>query len=151
MFQQDGCGVHTSVEVQKYLDRYVGKGRWSKKPPAPCKEVDQKGNVVKDKVVECKNGQVRHCSRAASVCNCKIPKEFFHPALSPDMAPGESFWAFMEAWLNRHPAARTRSEFEHLIAQAWEEVPMEYIQKIVAGYPSRLRALFSANGGRTRF
>lgn len=151
MFQQDGSGVHTARECMQYLDRWIGKGKWTVPPPAPCKKVGADGKVLKEKVVVCKNGQIRHYAVDAEVCHCKIPSEFFHPARSPDMAIAEHFWAWMERWLNKQQPASNEKEFEEMVHRAWAALPVDYIQKLVSGIPKRLQALVAAKGKHTKY
>jgi hypothetical protein len=151
IFQQDNAPVHTSANVQKFLDAELGRGKWSIPPPKPCHETDKEGNVLKPKVVVCKNGQTRHYSIPSTKCNCDIPNDFFHPANSPDMAPMEHIWAYMEMWINRHPPPTNEKDLKALIFAAWAAVPDETIHNILIGMPKRIRALHDAKGGNTKY
>jgi DDE superfamily endonuclease len=81
------------------------------------------------------------------------------PPYSPDMNPIEHVWAKMKEWIvKHHPELSSMGKSEaamaamsRAIVEAWEAVPQEYIDNLIAGMISRVEALKKAKGWHTKY
>jgi hypothetical protein len=74
------------------------------------------------------------------------------PAQSPDMNPIENLWMQMKDRVSKkHEASIALETFIENIKEAWEEITVEQIDKLVMSMPSRLRVLRKNKGKSTRW
>ena len=74
------------------------------------------------------------------------------PALSPDLNPVETVWAWMVDYMKKvFPHPRTREELEVQVHEAFAAVPAEYCQTLVEAMTRRIAAVIANNGGHTRY
>lgn len=76
----------------------------------------------------------------------------FHPPNSPDLNPIEHVWAELKRRI-RNLETRPRSEEElwEACQKVWEEIPINFINKVVHSMYYRRRAVQRARGGATRW
>ena len=59
-----------------------------------------------------------------------------HPPLSPDLNPIEQIWGYMKQHMSRACPKNTEEAYK-LIRQAWNDVPLEFINKCINGLSKR--------------
>ncbi|SPO20430.1 uncharacterized protein UTRI_10036 [Ustilago trichophora] len=75
-----------------------------------------------------------------------------HPPSSPDLNPIENMWALMKNWLSkRSPLPRTREELAEAVEQAWNNIPMDYVNACVESMEERVRHLLTKRGGPLKY
>jgi len=81
----------------------------------------------------------------------KIPL-LFHPSSSPDLNPIEHVWHELKARIRGlpHPPS-TIEALRDAAYQAWDELPIEIVNKHIESMPKRAEAVCAARGGHTRF
>ncbi|KAE8235913.1 hypothetical protein A4X03_0g9611, partial [Tilletia caries] len=74
------------------------------------------------------------------------------PAQSPDLNPIEHLWRRLKEQLKgyRTPAANL-DQLRDRILEQWALIPQDYIEKLYASMPDRIRAVIRARGGPTRY
>ena len=72
------------------------------------------------------------------------------PAQSPDLNPIEHVWDFMKKQIKKFPIKK-RSELIEKIKEIWEQIPSEYLKKLIESMPQRIEAVIKAKGGNTRY
>jgi transposase len=76
----------------------------------------------------------------------------FHPPSSPDLNPIEPVWHELKTMLRALPhPPNTVNELRDAIRTAWDEMPIEDINKHIKKMPERVEAVSKARGGHTRF
>jgi len=73
------------------------------------------------------------------------------PGNSPDLNPIEHIWAIIKDSVFEDPRPRTREDLVVRVTQAWNSLPLSFIQRLVYSFPSRIRACQTSNGGPTRY
>ncbi|PPR07123.1 hypothetical protein CVT26_012771 [Gymnopilus dilepis] len=76
----------------------------------------------------------------------------YHPPNSPDLTPIEPVWSKLKSIIRRQQ--RTPTTVEELKAAAlaaWEEIPLDLINKHISRMPDRVAAVLAARGGHTGF
>ena len=69
---------------------------------------------------------------------------------SPDLNPIEHVWAFMKKKLKLSPA-KNLQELKVKLVQIWNEIPLEFIQKLIKGMFKRSYEVFKAKGGHISY
>jgi hypothetical protein len=72
-----------------------------------------------------------------------------HLPQSPDLNPIEHVWEKIESRLRTSPAC-SLDNLRSKIIQFWDEIPLDYLQKLVNSMPSRLEMVIAAQGGHTK-
>ncbi|GLB38612.1 putative encoded by [Lyophyllum shimeji] len=76
----------------------------------------------------------------------------YHPSGSPDLNPIERVWHDLKTCLRALPHPPTSVEgLKRAIRQAWDEIPVEDIDKHIRRMPDRVAAVRAARGGHTNF
>lgn len=76
----------------------------------------------------------------------------FHPASSPDLSPIEPVWHELKRALRALPhPPNTVEQLQAAVQSAWDELPIEDVDKHVNRMEDRVHAIFAAKGGHTRF
>ncbi|KAJ3509185.1 hypothetical protein NLJ89_g5358 [Agrocybe chaxingu] len=75
-----------------------------------------------------------------------------HPSSSPDLNPIEPIWHVLKTILRRleHPPT-TVETLRAAVFRAWEEIPLETINRHIGNMGHRVEAVLAARGGHTRF
>ena len=74
------------------------------------------------------------------------------PALSPDLNPIEHFWDELQRQINQvRPRPATAAALRQAILQAWANIPMARVNRLIHSMYRRCRAVINANGGHTRY
>jgi transposase len=71
------------------------------------------------------------------------------PAQSPDLNLIEACWRFLKKKLRS--SYEEDRELKRHITEIWEEMPLEFINKLYRSIPERLRAVIKAKGGPTKY
>ena len=92
------------------------------------------------------------CNLVADFCDEKGILRPFWPPNSPDMNPIEWVWGNLKNWLTaRRATPKNLDELKVLIQQFWNELTVEYIQKLYSTMPERLAELKRVRGQNTKF
>ena len=79
-------------------------------------------------------------------------KKLIWPAQSPDMNPIENLWAVMKKAVQKvHKSGDTVDVLIKNIKEAWENIPMEVINRLVETMPTRVNELKKNKGKSTRY
>lgn len=75
-----------------------------------------------------------------------------NPPKSPDLNPIENAWAWMahHVYANK-PAYKNVEELRVAIWKAWEEMPQDYIDKLIDSLPHRMRVVIERKGQATDY
>jgi len=77
---------------------------------------------------------------------------FPHPPTSPGLNPIENAWFELQSRLaGMQPRSRKSDDSWVCCLRAWDDIPMEYINKLVEGMPRRLEAVKVCNGWPTKY
>lgn len=71
-------------------------------------------------------------------------------AQSPDLNPIEHVWMFMKTQVNKIPC-KNLSELKEKIKTVWNNIPKEFVQKLINGMYKRSYAVFKAKGRHTKY
>jgi len=80
--------------------------------------------------------------------NC--PKVLETPPQSPDINPIEHLWDYLDRKVHESPISN-KNELKQRLKEEWEKIPLEYLQKLVASMPDRLKAVLKAKGKHTKY
>ena len=70
------------------------------------------------------------------------------PPFSPDLNPIENLWRQIKHLIRKRPQIpRTVPEMQVAFQEAWEQVSEDFIAKLIASMPDRMRAIVKAKGG----
>lgn len=72
------------------------------------------------------------------------------PAQSPDCNPIEHLWSYLKKKVKKDQR-QTAKSFSDAVMQAWDEVPLSLIQKLIDSIPSRLQAVINSKGYATKY
>ena len=72
------------------------------------------------------------------------------PGFSPDMNPIENCWSQMKRALSKEKPT-TLDGVKQVMQKIWNELSLEYLQKLFASMPRRMKAVIDANGGPTKY
>ncbi|PPQ87403.1 hypothetical protein CVT26_015507 [Gymnopilus dilepis] len=76
----------------------------------------------------------------------------FHPPNSPDLTPIEPVWLELKRILrNRRRTPTSIEELKSAVREAWDQIPIEFINKHIKRMPDRVKAVLKARGGHTQF
>ncbi|CAJ1071497.1 hypothetical protein CRYPA_288 [Xyrichtys novacula] len=93
--------------------------------------------------------------RTQLICDFLDQEDVEHmewPAMSPDMNPIENLWAEVSRGLNNMNDPPTNvAELTQAVIQCWREIPVETLTNLVTSMPRRVRALYNARGGHTKY
>ncbi|KAI0993416.1 hypothetical protein K3495_g14768 [Podosphaera aphanis] len=80
------------------------------------------------------------------------------PPYSPDLNPIEYVWKLMKDYITYHypdlapENNRSQNELRRIVADAWDRaVDENELEKLVESMPSRIRAVYEAQGGPTKY
>jgi len=69
---------------------------------------------------------------------------------SPDLNPIEHVWQHMKVQLLKNPP-KSKTDLKEKLLQIWEEIPLEFIQKLIMGMFKRSKAVYDSKGGHTTY
>ena len=73
------------------------------------------------------------------------------PANSPDLNPIEHVWSLLKRQVGREKHnIRNTAEFRAAVVNAWNNFPLESVQRLIESMPRRLEAVRAARGGPTK-
>lgn len=72
------------------------------------------------------------------------------PSYSPDLNPIEHVWGYLARRM-RGKKFRNEDELFTVLSDEWEEIPLDFIAKIVDSMPARCKAVIKANGYSTKY
>jgi transposase len=76
----------------------------------------------------------------------------FHPASSPDLNPIERVWHELKRRLRkRNHIPTSLDKLKQAIHDIWEEIPQEFIDRLIRKMPDCVSAVLAAKGGHTRY
>ncbi|KAI1003540.1 hypothetical protein K3495_g4670 [Podosphaera aphanis] len=80
------------------------------------------------------------------------------PPYSPDLNPIEHVWKLMKDYIVYHypdlalENNRSQDELRRIVTEAWDRaVDENELEKLVESMPSRIRAVYEAQGGPTKY
>lgn len=74
------------------------------------------------------------------------------PAVSPDLSPIEHVWDEMERRVRALPQQpRNVAELRRALLTAWEDIPQEFLARLINSMRRRCTAVINAEGGHTRY
>jgi len=99
------------------------------------------------------DGAPIHRAKAATEWRDELElKKLIWPAQSPDMNPIENLWAVMKKAVQKvHKSGDTVDVLIKNIKEAWENIPMELINRLVETMPTRVNELKKNKGKSTRY
>ena len=69
---------------------------------------------------------------------------------SPDIAPIENLWAYLDLSVaDRKP--QNESELFNILNDAWHSIPIKYLQNLVKSMPARCQAVIDNDGWPTKY
>jgi transposase len=72
------------------------------------------------------------------------------PAQSPDLNPIENLWSIIDQ-ATQFRAADTEEELFEILNEAWQQIPIELLNRLVESMPLRCQAVLDADGFATRY
>jgi transposase len=81
----------------------------------------------------------------------------YWPPFSPDLNLIEPVWNKMKDYIGRHypdlEGGRQRSydQLRVAIREAWDSIPIEYLEELIDSMPARCQAVIDARGGHTKY
>ena len=74
------------------------------------------------------------------------------PAPSPDLNPIEHLWHYIKRMLNEYDEpARGVQELWERVQKQWDKIAKDVCQKLIEGMPRRVKAIYNAKGGYTKY
>ena len=74
------------------------------------------------------------------------------PSMSPDLNPIEHLWDHIQREIDATlPRPTTAQELEQAFVQAWGNVNVQLVNRLIRSMPARCRAVIAANGGHTHY
>lgn len=74
------------------------------------------------------------------------------PAQSPDLNIIENCWKKMKHEINRNVHnLRTNDDLAAAVRQAWENIPLQFIQRLYQSIPRRIQAVIKSKGCLTKY
>ena len=74
------------------------------------------------------------------------------PAQSPDLNPIEYLWHYLKRRLNEYDEpARGVQELWERVQELWDKIAKEECQKLIESMPNRVKAVYKAKGGYTKY
>lgn len=75
------------------------------------------------------------------------------PAFSPDLNPIEDVWNWMKDWIQEHYPQETMTydRLRVIVKEAWDAVPIEFLQERLQTMHDRCEAVIAANGLHTKY
>ena len=74
------------------------------------------------------------------------------PANSPDLNPIEHVWALLKRQVGREKHHfRNTADLRAAVLKAWNNFPLESVQRLIESMPRRLEAVIAAKGGPTKY
>lgn len=92
--------------------------------------------------------------RAAAVAHLK---ELLHlrtlrwPSRSPDMNPIEHVWDYLKRSIRRDNPPQNVAQLRESLSTAWQQLPQDFLRRLVLGMPRRVSALLHSRGCYTRY
>jgi transposase len=89
----------------------------------------------------------------------KIAENFFSendikvmewPSQSPDLNVIEHVWSYIKQKYRENPASSKKEAFEKIV-KIWQEIPIDFIQKLVDSIHRRLEEVIRMKGGPTSY
>jgi hypothetical protein len=78
----------------------------------------------------------------------------FWPAYSPDLNPIETCWNWMKDYIEDKYGLEEKPWYDNLrvyVNEAWEALPNDFLQELLASMPARCQAVIDANGMHTKY
>jgi transposase len=79
----------------------------------------------------------------------KISREEW-PANSPDLNPIENLWQELDV-MCRDRKCNTKEDLFNVLQEAWNRIPLDYLNALVESMPRRLNAVIDAKGYATKY
>ena len=74
------------------------------------------------------------------------------PANSPDLNPIEHVWLLLKRQVGREKHnIRNTADLRAAVVKAWNNFPLESVQRLIDSMPRRLEAVRAAKGGPTKY
>jgi transposase len=75
-----------------------------------------------------------------------------HPAQSPDVNPIEHVWKHLKVMVNKRLVRpRNLEELWEALSEEWAKIDIEFINRLVESMPNRVQAVYSTQGGPTKY
>ena len=100
------------------------------------------------------NGYFKFQQDNAPIHTAKVVQEWFEehnivplewPARSPDLNLIGNLWSILDKAISKNPP-RNLQDLKDRLRQAWVEIPLETLQKLVEDMPRRIQACIAAKG-----
>ena len=136
VFQNIGTGRGNGVTAQRYINQVLR--------PSVVPFFHQHGNFI----LQQDNARPHTARLTANFLQQHNIRVMPWPARSPDLNPIEHFWDALQRELNRvQPRPRTAPALEQAIRQAWPNIGMPSINRLIYSMPDRCQAVIVARGG----
>lgn len=74
-----------------------------------------------------------------------------HPPSSPDLNPIEAMWKEVKYQVARMPRASNLEQLKQQILVAWNNIPIDFVNRLILGMPARRLAVLKAKGLHTPY
>ena len=71
------------------------------------------------------------------------------PVQSPDLNPIENCWHYLEVKLKDRTCKNEKELFD-TVQKGWNNIPMDYVRRLIESMPRRIQAVINAKGGPTK-
>ena len=74
------------------------------------------------------------------------------PSRSPDMNPIEHVWSYVKRSIQlRNPPPQNLPQLRQAMVYCWNQIPQDYLHRLILSMPRRVTSLILAHGGYTRY
>lgn len=111
-----------------------------------------RGHFEANFVFQDDNAPAHRARRVAEFLENEDVEHMDWPAMSPDMNPIENLWSDLSRALNQVDNQPTNvAQLTQAVIDCWRNIPDQKLSTLVSSMPRRVRALYNARGGHTKY